>query len=280
MNQVIYNGKVLSKDELQFGIDNRALRFGDGLFETMKYDGEKVLFEEDHYFRLMGGMRLLRMEIPMLYTPEFFHEQLEQILEANEFHGSPARLRFSVFRNGSGKYTPESNDVSFWIEATPLEHAEYQLGEGLEVDLFTDHAKMQGSLSNVKSNSCFVSILAGVFAQENQLDDCLIINDKHQLVESISGNIFLIQGKTLITPPLQAGPVKGVMRRYILDQAKAWGYEVKEEVMMPFEIMKSDGVVLCNVIQGLQWVKQYKKKSFDSAAAEALMQALNESLKV
>jgi branched-chain amino acid aminotransferase len=273
------SGNIIEENAFEIASTNRAFRFGDGLFETMKYNGEKLLFLEDHYFRLMGGMRVLRMEIPMEFTPEFFEGEILKTIDANNLQDAPARIRFSVFRKGEGLYSPETNDVDFWIEATPLEGAAYVLNEiGLEVDLFTDHPKPGTTLSNVKSNSCFVSILAGVFKKENNLDDCLLINQNHQLVEGISSNLFFIQGKKILTPTLKSGCVKGVMRRIILDNAANWGYEVEEGVYMPFELMKSDGVFLANTIKGIQWIGKYKKKTFEKTAVAAIFEKLNESL--
>ena len=59
-----FNGKLL-EDNIIISTQNRGYAYGDGLFETIKVVSGKLLFWEDHYFRLMASMRIMRMEIPM-----------------------------------------------------------------------------------------------------------------------------------------------------------------------------------------------------------------------
>ena len=68
-----YNGKILSKQAVSISPDNRAFKYGDGIFETIKVEHKKVLFIEDHYFRLMASARMLRMQLSMnfLFTKCF-----------------------------------------------------------------------------------------------------------------------------------------------------------------------------------------------------------------
>ena len=79
-----YNGSLLEAENATIPVNNRGLHFGDSVFETIRYAGGKLLFWEDHYFRLMSAMRILRMEIPMEFT-DFLGSQWDP-------HGSPRFL--------------------------------------------------------------------------------------------------------------------------------------------------------------------------------------------
>ena len=114
---VNYNGNLLSKNTSYLNHENRGLRYGDALFESIRVVNGKIFFWEDHYLRLMASMRILRMEIPMDFTMEFLEGQLLACLEANDLLEGPARIRFTVFRNNGGLYLPQTNDVSYIIEA-------------------------------------------------------------------------------------------------------------------------------------------------------------------
>ena len=72
------NGNLVPSSDAGLSFFNRGFSYGDALFETVKAVGGKLLFWEDHYFRLMASMRLLRMEIPMTFTPEYFADQFKQ----------------------------------------------------------------------------------------------------------------------------------------------------------------------------------------------------------
>ena len=71
-----FNGELLFKENIKLTTDNRGFKYGDGIFETIKVVHEKVIFWEDHYFRLMASMRMLRMKIPMEFTLEFLEKEI------------------------------------------------------------------------------------------------------------------------------------------------------------------------------------------------------------
>src|SRR6056300_1096758 len=114
-----FNGNLLKENNI-LSIQNRGYAYGDALFETIKVSHGKILFWEDHYFRLMASMRILRMEIPMNFTPEFLESQILELLSHHNSDSNSFRVKFTVFRNQGGYYTPNSNEVSYFITADSL----------------------------------------------------------------------------------------------------------------------------------------------------------------
>ncbi|MDX5324711.1 MAG: aminotransferase class IV [Bacteroidota bacterium] len=274
---VNYNGEIMSPEDLGISHENRSFRYGDGVFESIRYSSGKLFFWEDHYFRLMADMRILRMDIPMEWSPEFIEEQIKETISANHWEKLSLRVRFTVFRNEGGKYAPKTNSVSFIVEVERLdEEGGYQLNEnGLVIDLFKDYTKQKGLLGNVKSANALLYVIAGVFQNENELDECVLINDDKMVVEAISSNLFLVKGKQLITPTLDSGCLKGVIRGRILKHAKQWGFEAIEEDFSPFEIQRAEEVFLTNAIRGIQWVKSYRRKEFKNEISGELIRKLS-----
>ena len=136
---VNFNGKFYASDAYFLHHSNRGLRYGDALFETIRVVNGQPWFWEDHYFRLMSSMRILRMEIPMDFTMEFLERQMCDTLEACQLAQKPARIRLTLFRSGKGLYTPETNAISYLIEAVEINSPFYSFGEGsYKVDLFKD----------------------------------------------------------------------------------------------------------------------------------------------
>lgn len=272
-----YNGAILASANVQFGQENRAFRYGDALFETIKYNGTKLLFFEDHYFRLMSSMRILRMEIPMHFSPEFLESQILETISANGGAGVPQRVRFSVFRQGGGLYTPQKHSVSYIIVAEGLANTTYQLNKtGLKIDVFRDYFVQKSLLSNLKSANSLVYILAANFAQENELDTSILLNDAKEVAETASANLFVLSGNTVLTPGLDSGCVKGIIRKNLLALLPTLGYIVIEQNFSPFELQKADEVWLTNAINGVQWVGGFRKKSFANTHAQTVIEALND----
>ncbi|MBC5864408.1 aminotransferase class IV [Flavobacterium turcicum] len=271
-----FNGTLLPQDNTEL-TQNRGFLYGDAVFETLKICNGKILFLEDHYFRLMASMRVIRMEIPMNFTLEFLEEQVLEVVKAKDILSS-ARARITVCRNDGGFYLPTTNTISYLIHATSLDDAQYVFHKSdYEVDLFKDFYITKQLLSSIKTTNKLVNITGSIFASENGLDNCLLLNDSKNVVEALQGNLFMRVGNKLITPPLTEGCLNGIMRKQILQLAKKVdGLEVVEDIISPFDLQKADELFLTNVIQGVRPITQYRKKKFDTQLSEQLSWKLNE----
>ncbi|TMU56243.1 aminotransferase class IV [Flagellimonas algicola] len=274
---VNFNGALLSKDSNILTHSNRGLKFGDALFETVRCINGTIFFWEDHYFRLMSSMRILRMEIPMEFTLEFLEGEIKRTVEKNGLEDDPARVRLTVFRKDGGLYSPETHEVSYLIEVSPMESPFYLINQGpYEVELFKDYYVNKDMLSNLKTTNKILNVVASVFANENGFDNCLLINGDKQVVEVINGNLFLVQGNTIKTPPLGDGCLDGIIRKKLMEIVSATeGLELQEESISPFELQKADELFITNSIQGIVSIGKYRKKEYGNATAKSLLGKLN-----
>lgn len=271
-----FNGSIGSQDASLL-TQNRAFLYGDAVFETVKIVNSKILFLEDHYFRLMSSMRVVRMEIPMNFTMEYFEEQILDLAKAKSTAIS-ARARIAVYRNDGGYYLPLDNTVSFLINVESLDNAMYSINhKDYVVDLYTDFYVTRQLLSSIKTTNKIINITGSIFANENALDNCLLLNDSKNVIEALQGNIFMLKGNTLITPPISEGCLNGVMRKQILALArKIENIEVIEDIISPFDLQKADELFITNVIKGVQPITRYRKKEFATDLAKILVTKLNE----
>ena len=271
-----FNGTIVSHDASLL-TNNRAFLYGDAVFETLKIVDSKVLFLEDHYFRLMSSMRVIRMEIPMNFTMEYFEELILELVIAKKIQTS-ARARITIFRNDGGYYLPKTNTVSFLVNAEILLDPLYLLDQKeYVVDLYTDFYIPRQLLSSIKTTNKILNVTASIYADENGLDNCILLNDSKNVVEALQGNIFMLKGAKLVTPPVSEGCLNGIMRKQILSLArKMEKLEVVEEVISPFDLQKADELFITNVIKGIQPITKYRKKEFVIDLATELTQKLNE----
>ncbi len=273
------NGVLTSDAAL--GTDNRAFLYGDGIFETVRILDGKVLFLEDHYFRLMSGMRILRMEIPMFFTMEYFESQLIETARASEASVS-GRVRMTVYRNAGGYYLPSDRNISFVVQAQRLEQPIYVFSDQTyEVDLFRDFYITAQLLSTIKSTNRAVHITGSIFADENGLANCLLLNDRKNVIEALQGNLFMLTGNKLVTPAVSEGCLNGVMRKQVLALArKREDLVVEETAISPFDLQKADELFITNVIVGIQPVTRYRKKEFATGFAADMLGKLNAQLRL
>lgn len=271
-----YNGSFLPSNSL-LSASNRSFLYGDGVFDTLKVVNNKILFLEDHYFRLMASMRIVRMQIPTNFTLEFIENQILNTATKNNC-GDSARIRFTVFRNDGGFYTPETRTISYVIHASALESKIYSISNAdYEVDLYKDFFISKQLLSTIKTTNKMINITGGIYAQENDLQNCLLLNNEKNVVEALNGNLFMLMGNILITPPIDEGCLNGIIRKQILAIArKIEELEVVEKPISPFDLQKADELFITNVITGIQPITKYRKKSYTTNLANQLLIKLNE----
>lgn len=280
--QMVYNfnGSLLESKQIELPVDNRAMLYGDGVFETIRYSYGKLLFWEDHYFRLMASLRIIRIKIPIQWTPEYLSDQIQETLAANHLEKQPTRVRLTVWRKPGGRYLPDVHDPEFLITCHRLISDEYEAPENkVTVDIYRDIFKPANLLSNLKLIGSQLYVMASIFADENGLYDALLINDAKQVVESSKSNLFALYGTEVVTPPLTSGALRGVIRQRLLKALPDIGLKAVEKDLTPFDLLKADELWLTNAIVGIVPVNHYRSKTYSTLQALAAIRLLNEKAK-
>ncbi|PHQ29228.1 aminotransferase class IV [Leeuwenhoekiella nanhaiensis] len=277
---VNFNGTLTENP--QFSPNNRGIFYGDAVFETLRYTGDKIAFWEDHYFRLMASMRILRMQIPMEFTPEYFQDELLKLVEACDLTGKPARIRLTVIRNEGGTYLPTDKGVFYYAMASKLDQAFYTLSDGpYEVELYKDHYLNADLLSTLKTANKLINVTGSIYAEENGFQNCLLLNTNKSVAEALNGNLFLVKGNSIKTPPLTDGCLRGIVRKQLMEIiGKLENYTLEESSISPFELQKADELFITNTITGIQPITQYRKKSYDNTVAKDLLGKLNAKVRL
>jgi len=271
------NGELHAPQAATLSFKNRGFTYGDAVFETIRVINGKIIFWEDHYFRLMASIRILRMEIPQHFSPEFLEEEILKLIRDNQLESAAARVRFTVFRKEGGLFTPDTNSIGYVISAEALAQPFYLFNEEpYEVELFKDHYINSGLLSNLKSNNRVINVLGSIYAKENDYKNCLLLNEHKNVVEALNGNLFLVKGNEIKTPPLSEGCIKGIIRGKLIEIIRGLkDYTLVEAPVSAFELQKADEMFLTNVICGIQPVSRYRKKEFAARVAKDLLVKLN-----
>ncbi len=276
------NGTLIEDNKATLFTNNRGLNYGDALFETIRVNSGAILFWEDHYFRLMASMRILRMEIPMQFTLEFLQKEIIDLVQKNDLLNTSSRVKLFVYRKSGGLYTPNDNAVEYFLTVSKLDSPFYSITDkSYEITLFKDHYLAKDLLSTLKSNNRLINILGGIFANENGFDNCLLLNSDKMITEALNGNLFLVKGNIIKTPPLVDGCVKGVLRTNILRiLEKLSDYEVEEASISPFELQKADELFITNVISGIKPITKFRKKKYENKVSKRILGILNTEIRL
>jgi len=267
-----YNGNLVAFEDVKITPDNRAYKYGDSVFETIKAINGKLVFWEEHYFRLMASMRMLRMKIPMNFTLEFLEKEILKTVKVTNSN-TTLRIRLTITRKDGGFYLPLTNEVDYLIESQEINFVNKSI---YKVDLYKDFYVYSGHLSTVKTNNKMIHTIASIYAKENELDNCILLNERKGVVEATNASLFLVKGLVIKTPPLTEGCLKGIARekvKSIIESTK--DFTLEETVISPFEIQKADEVFLTNSILGVQPITNYRKKEFSTEIGKKIAANFN-----
>ena len=266
-NWLFYNEEVLPADTPIIAAGNRGLRFGEGLFETIKVkdarpEKELIPLFDGHMERLNRGLDVLNMKLPDHYTPDYIRQRMLDLCSHNNINGA-ARVRLTVVRGNGTLFTTEEPYASVIIQAEPLASEYGMLNEnGFTIDICPGIQKSTDTLANLKSNNYLPYIMAAQYARQHQLNECLVLNTHNRICDGTIANVFYIYQNNLYTPPLSEGGVAGVMRQFLLTELPKDGYTVHEKLVTPEELEAADEVFLTNALYGIRWVRQFRNKVY------------------
>ncbi|MEO5948215.1 MAG: aminotransferase class IV [Chitinophagaceae bacterium] len=264
MSYLNLNGKILAEDKPVLMASNRSYRYGDGLFETMRIQKNRIVFANYHFERLYSSLTTLKYDIPSLYTPAKLEKEILQLCQRNHCENL-ARVRLSVFR-GNGGINDDDKNLQYLIECWPLSSSVNQLNEnGLVIDIYPDAQKSTDNFSNIKSANFLPYSMAALYAKQNKLNECLVLNTAGKIADATIANLFLIKDGTIKTPSLDQGCVNGIMRRYLSESLSAAGSIILETSISIEDVKTADEVFLTNATSGIRWVSQFADVKYGNA---------------
>ncbi|MEY4521637.1 MAG: hypothetical protein RIT10_822 [Bacteroidota bacterium] len=270
------NGTVLANEGAAIEATNRSYLYGDGVFESIRVFNGKAINVENHILRLLAGAKAIKMRPATYLTVDFFQEKINELIQLSDIKEG-GKCRISLDRVSGGAYRPESNEVNFFIDIYPYDCNNFELNsKGIEIDQFMDIKKHINPISNFKTKSGLIYVLAAIHASEKNLDDMLILNEKNGIIESSSCNIFIVSNGVLYTPGLDEGCLAGTMRMQVINLAIANGIKVYESSIVPQNLLAADEIFFTNAIRGINWVSGYRTKRYFNNVSRKLVAILND----
>lgn len=263
------NGRLINAGEAAVPADNKAFRYGQGLFETMLFRDGQIMLWQYHHERLFGGLALLGFNVPPLFTPQYIEEEISKTVRRNKLE-QLCRVRLQVYAGSGGLFEHTSPKPEFIIECFPLDAHTLLLNEsGLHIGIAGGLRKSNDSLANLKSCNALIYAIAAQQAKANKWNDALLLNDSGNIVESSIANIFIISNNEIYTPPLSEGCVAGVMRSYIIERLQQSGITIQQAVLTTEMLLEADAIFLTNAIKRLRWVENFDNRTYRISGIKA-----------
>lgn len=240
------NGKFVSDAQAKISVYDNSLLYGEGLFETYMAINDQIAFAKEHFERLQKGTKLLGLKIPV--ERKILEKWL--VKTASKHPAKLKRLRLTITSGDSPTWS--RNPAQSRVIISAIEHKFDNTPQRLFVPDF--RVDGESSFNQIKTIAYGLRAAALRVSQKNSCEDALLLNNKENVSELTSANIFWVENGKIYTPPLSAGCLEGVTRRVILEEGhkQNWGIEEKncnlEDLARADEVFSTSSVRLSRSI--------------------------------
>jgi branched-subunit amino acid aminotransferase/4-amino-4-deoxychorismate lyase len=252
---------TLIEDNLVIQVNNRALQFGDGLFETIIANKATIPLLKLHYDRLMHGTKSLSLKLDLSIAD--FERKITKLIEANEAD-EYNRVKALVWRGSEDQqgYYSGSEKAEILISTRPCDKPTIRI---IEKAAFSENVKVAfHSYSSLKTISALPYIMAAIERKNRKLDELILTDVNGNISECVSSNIFWIRKNQLYTAGLECGCVGGVMRQHIINTINIKGIQLCEVIAQKDELLAADFIFTTNVA-GIGIIKAINNNSYSTS---------------
>lgn len=243
--KVWINNRFLNLQDAKVSVFDRGFLYGDGIFETMRSYAGVVFRINEHLDRLLASLRIMGIKPPP--TKKYLNDTIYKTLGVNRLKS--AYIRLTITR-GEGRFGLAYNDkFRSNIVIVTKEFGEYpdsMYRRGISAKVVDIRQNDYSPVSKIKSLNFLNHILARLDAKDQGCDEAILMNTKGYIAEGAASNIFLVRGKSLITPSLESGILPGITRAVVIETAKRLRLGVKEKFIPYRELLNADEVFLTN----------------------------------
>ncbi len=272
---LLHNEAIQSASDLSLSPGQVGLLSGWGVFSTLRVaDGVLFAFER-HWARITRDAAAFHVTIPS--DPEKVCRKLLELVEANGAYNST--LRLVIVRNGGGMWAGPSNGRESDLVALTADSKNW--GDGVKLAYQANGRHASCPFAGTKILSWAMNLTWLETAQNRGFDEVILLNERGEVAECTSANLFVANGSQVWTPPLSSGCLPGITRELLLGEIHVPGYTISEKPLTPAELESADEVFITSTTRDLLPVDEVegKKVGRTDHARVALQAAFSQFLR-
>ncbi len=242
---VFHNESLLPIEKVRLSPGQAGLICGWGIFTTLRISRGEAFAYERHWRRLEKDAAITRLPLP--YTAAKVRVHLHEVIRANKVAEGCARVYLVYNTVGFWQSDEKQPPVDLIIYSAPL--PEYRDSVRLAVREHGRHAA--SPLSGVKTTSWLNNVWAVAEATKEGFDEVIMLNERGEVAECTSANIFAVKDGKILTPPLNSGCLEGVTRGILMEIAPETGVSVVEQALRPEDLYSADEVFISSTNRNL-----------------------------
>ncbi len=272
---ILHNGDIRKASDPALSAGQAGLLSGWGVFSTLRVaDGVLFAFER-HWARIRRDAAAFHISIPD--DAGEVRRNLLELVEANQAHN--ATLRLAIVRNGPTTWADPSVGRASDLIALTADSKKW--GDSVKLGYVRDARHAASPFAGTKNLSWAMNLTWLESAQARGLDEVILLNERGEVAECTSANIFIANGSQVWTPPLNSGCLPGITREVLLGDIHVPGIEIGERTLMPADLESADEVFITSTTRNLLPVRQIetKKVGQSESARQALEREFAEFVK-
>jgi branched-chain amino acid aminotransferase len=242
---ILHNGEILDAHQKSLSAGQVGLLNGWGVFSTIRVaDGVLFAFER-HWERMRQDA--VRMHVPFPADAGELKSALLRLVEANRARN--ATLRVVVVRNHGGLF--EGPDLARDFDVIAFTSDINPWSESARLAMKAHGRYAQSEFAGAKILSWAHNLTWYEEAHQRGFDEVVLLNERGEVAECTSANIFAVTGRDVATPPLSSGCLPGVSRELLLGEIHVPGVSVGEKTLMPADLERADQVFITSTTRDL-----------------------------
>ncbi len=263
--KVWLNGNLYNSTEAHIDIQDRGFLLGDGIFETMCAIDGRLVDDRHHFNRLRRGTEFLG--IPISHSNLDFENACTDILRANNLEFKRASVRLTVTRGPGARGLLPSEDLKPTILITSV--AALEPPSEMNVIIAGIRRNEHSPLTQFKTLNYLENILARREAAAKGVDEAVMLNTEGNVACASAANVWLVEGRQLITPPVRDGALPGIVRQRLTELAPQEGFDIVEETVKPARLERANELLLSNSLIGICPIQLINDKKSRGAIVSA-----------
>ncbi|PWU06468.1 MAG: class IV aminotransferase [Terriglobia bacterium] len=242
---ILHNDQLRHASEQVLSAGQVGLLSGWGVFTTIRVaDGVPFAFER-HWARLQRDAAALHVAMPADSEP--VHRKILELIEANQAYHCTLRLVF--LRNCGGLW--EGPPVGRSTDLVALTADSKHWGSSVKLACVPQARHAASPFAGAKILSWAMNLTWLESAQARGFDEVILLNERGEVAECTSANIFVANGGQVWTPPLSSGCLPGITRELLLNEIQVPGIQVAEKVLFPADLEGADEVFVTSTTRNL-----------------------------
>jgi len=246
------NGRLVKKGSDKISVFDNSLLYAEGLFETLLSVDNEIYYLNEHLKRLYKGARILGLKIPV--DRAILVRWMYKTVKAHP--DKILKLRLTLTSGESDRWVGIQGKQQVILSASP---------HNIPTEPFKLHVSefkvdQDSVFRRIKTLSYAIHAAALNQARINKCDDAIMINEKGNVAEVTSANIFWVEKGRIFTPPIGSGCLEGITRKAVIKEAKKNGWEIKEKNISINKMLQMNEIFISSSLKLVAPVKTIKTK--------------------